>query len=392
MSTSKDSYINLDANASLGLLPDLRQGLISQLDSLGLNPNSVHQAGQSARALVEQARADLKNFVGASRSEQLIFSSGATESNNSVIAAVVKRELRASKDLSKLVIAVGATEHPSILEPALELESFGATVQVVPVCSQGKLDCEYLAKHIDPNLALASFMYANNENGIVNDLGALAEIVRANNSSTIFHSDCVQALGKTEFNFASIDLDIISLSGHKIGALTGVGALIAKEGILEESLLLGGPQEQHRRAGTENVSGIVSFGLAAQHCLKDLSARLSSMRSCLEYMRAALTSGLPAARIVNDFDISLPNTISLMLPGLNSDDLVVALDRAGILASAGAACASGKPEPSHVLLAMGLSEQQAKSVVRFSFSPYANLEEIKSASKTILDLVAGMQR
>jgi cysteine desulfurase len=234
-------------------------------------------------------------------------------------------------------------------------------------------------------------MYANNETGQIFALEEIAAQARALNPEILIHSDAVQAIGKTAFNFSSLGLDMITVSGHKLGALSGVGALVLKNGFEFEPQILGGPQEQYLRAGTENVLGIVSLGEAAKHIRKNLKQRIACLGELKKEALEIIGRDLPQAVVHCRGISSLPNTLSLRIPGILADDLVVAMDLEGVLISSGAACASGKPEPSHVLVAYGLSPAEARETIRLSFTAELSLEDLRLGLKTLVHCVKRMQ-
>jgi cysteine desulfurase len=233
--------------------------------------------------------------------------------------------------------------------------------------SAGEVDGAALAEAVTPDTAMVSLMAANNETGVLTDIEAVMKYVRKVAPHALLHTDAAQLAGKGEVNFERLGVDLLTLSAHKIGGLSGVGAIVVRPGIDLAPLLRGGPQEGKVRAGTENVLGIVAFGVVAELVRTQLAERIASMRRMRDEFERLLLTSLPECAIQGAAALRLPNTSSVYIPGIRGDDLVVALDLQGILISSGAACSSGKPEPSHVLLAMGVGEAQARSTVRVSF-------------------------
>lgn len=352
--------INFDANATYGCLPEVIEGVRELVGSGYLNPSSIHQGGQKAKGLIEEARDSVKRLIGAASKDTVIFTSGASEANNWVFA---ETSLRASRcGISNPEAITTPTEHPSILEAA---PRYGVSLS--------KISPHQITKDlVTPNTQLVTIMLANNETGHVNPVRKIFDELRDVAKNTLFHSDCVQALGKMNFAFSDLSADLISISGHKIGALSGVGALVVREGIVLSPFIAGGPQEKRQRAGTENTLGIVSFGIAAKVVFQSLKERLSQFKifkSAFEREILSLNSrlGYDAISVLNENTDHLTNTFSLRIRGIRADDLVVALDLEGLAVSSGAACSSGKPDPSHVLLGLGYSEEIARETIRVSF-------------------------
>jgi len=378
------SALNFDFNATSGLDARVKAEL-ANLD-LGLNPSSIHTAGQRAKVLIEEAREELRLAVGAAKEDRIIFTSGATESNNAAILSPFWEPL-SRKELNYNVVTC-AVEHAAVIEPCLRLKRLGFEARsVAPI--EGAIDAISILECCDSSTKLVSLMIANNETGIVHDLGQICRKVKELYPKIIFHADCVQALGKMNFSFSELGLDCASFSAHKAGGLTGIGALTVKKGVPFESFMLGGPHEARGRAGTENVPGIVSFGLACKYLRQELQQRIDSMQSIREWIENEIKSGIEDCRINFESNPRLCNTISLTLSGVPADDLLVALDRDGILVSSGAACSSGKPEPSRVLMAYGLDHEAARSTLRISFGPSTQMQH---ALKFVSSLKAAVSR
>ena len=378
-----ESGINLDKNASYGVHPAVQEGL-KGIDLAALcNPSSIHQGGQGARYLIEEARSDIAKLVGAAPGDKVVFTSGATEANNQVILGAALRK--------GAHIVTSAIEHPALLEAAREAERRGAKLTVVPVQRSGVTDIDNLKAAITEATTLVSLMFANNEVGTLQPVTEVGEHLRSIGSMALYHSDAVQALGKSKFNFASSKLDFASISGHKIGALSGIGALIVRGGIEIQPLLFGGPQEKRARAGTENALGIISFGIAAREFNKNASQRVDTLRHNREVIWATLRDSTPGVSPSVDLQNTIPNTLSLKIDGINSADLVVALDLEGVWVSSGAACASGKPGVSFVLSSIGLTEEEARSVIRISVGAEDSIESLKLAANKISKVISRMR-
>lgn len=353
--------INLDANASYGVLPEVIEGIHEALRTL--NPSSIHGGGQRARAMVELARDRLAGLLGLSKSERIIFTSGATEANTSAILAPFLSGQAKGSDSSPCWVT-SAVEHHSVLEPCRRLGRLGYPGVVIPAPT-GFVGPEQIEEAVTTATRLVTVMYGNNETGHRTPLAEVVAAARLKSDCSI-HIDAVQHLGKSTERLFDEPIDSASFSAHKIGGLTGVGALVVRSDSQLEPLLVGGAQELRYRAGTENVAGIVAFGIAADVVRKDLHGRIERMWAARRFIEDAIRHRISDHRFNHPLGEGLPNTLSVTFGGLRADDLIVALDLAGVLVSAGAACASGKPESSHVLKEIGLSDADAQATVRIS--------------------------
>lgn len=374
--------IDCDANATYA--PDERiRGVISScLESLG-NPSSLHRGGQRARAAIEEARASVRRLVGAEEKDAIVFTSGATEANNTVVAAV-------SGATGPIISA--STEHPCILQPLKRLASQGRTVALVSPQSDGLITSESVAAALTPDTALVSIMAANNETGVINPITEIVAKVRAIAPGALIHTDAAQLLGKGKLSMRQMGVDLLTVSAHKIGALSGVGALCIRDGVHLEPLILGGPQESKLRGGTENVLGIAVFGAVADSIASELPARVESMRAVRDAFEERLARAIPDVEFNGAHRDRLPNTSNVYIPGVRADDLIVAMDLERILISSGAACTSGKPEPSHVLLAMGQSEERTRATIRVSFRADLSHDEGVRVVNALTNAVTRMRR
>lgn len=376
------SFINFDANASHGVLPEVEEALLSK-GLRYLNPSSVHQGGQYARALIEEARESVTRLLGLRGKQRVVFLSGATEANNLVITQALNL---CSKPAPNNVVAL-AVEHPSVLIPLERLRTLGYGSVLIP--PDENLSESFLSQ-CSPETGLVAVMLANNESGEIFSVSEVATAVKERYPHILVHCDGVQALGRTSFSFPELGVDTLTISGHKIGALSGVGALVIEEDTLIKPLLLGGPQEKHLRAGTENVLGIVSLGIACEVLYSSLSRRIEAMHSMRKSLLKMLTSAIPDLVVLKSKE-HLPNTLSLRVPGVLADDLVVALDLEGVGISSGSACASGKPEPSHVLLAMGYTVDEAKQSFRISLPSSMSFSEVEEGGAAVIRCIKRMR-
>jgi cysteine desulfurase len=348
--------VYLDWNATTPLRPEAREAMAAAWDLQG-NPSSVHAEGRQARSLVEAARAAISGAIGASP-RNVVFTSGGTEAN----ALALTPGLRRTSGLPVQRLLISAIEHASVLAGGrFAIDAIGT----IGVTGSGLLDLDQLRAALAGGPpALVSVMLANNETGAVQPISEAAEIVHS--AQGLLHVDAIQAFGKISIDINAMGADLVTLSGHKIGAPKGVGAVVLAESVLGlEPLLRGGGQELGRRAGTENVAGIAGFGAAASAAMNSLqkeSVRVESLRNRLE-------SGLrqtPGVIVFSHEAPRLPNTTLFTVPGMKAETAVIGFDLAGIAVSSGSACSSGKVQPSHVLEAMGFGPEIAQGAVRLS--------------------------
>ena len=344
----------LDYNATAPLRPEAREAMVAALATHG-NPSSVHAEGRAARALIESARAKVARLAGA-KPENVIFTSGGSEANALALAAQTGEAWHCY---------ISAVEHPSVLAGG---RFYRESTSRIPVSADGVIDLDVLAAelakhHLGGWRPFVSLMAANNETGAIQPVAAAAEI--AHEAGGLLHTDAVQIAGRLPIDFSALGADMMTLSAHKIGGPKGVGALVLREGVPVEPLIKGGGQERRRRAGTENVAGIVGFGVAAELAAAepDKAAELAALRDELEERALAVE---PDTVVVSGRVARLPNTSCLAVPGTKAETLVIGLDLAGVAVSAGSACSSGKVEASHVLSAMGLSHELAQGAIRVS--------------------------
>lgn len=344
------------------------------------NPSSLHGAGEDAAQAVAAARAALARLVGAGSPARLCFTSGATESN----VTALRSALRSQRERRRVLAS--AVEHPAVLEPLAAARAEGFEVVTIGVDSDGRLDLAQLRAELDERAALVSVMAVNNETGVVHDLAAVA--AEARSAGALLHVDAVQAAGKLAFSCEGLGADFVAFSAHKLHGPKGVGALYVRRGVELEPLLRGGPQEQERRGGTENVPGIVGFGKAATLAREWLESggpqRLASLRDRLENellrtIEGTHVHGRGAPRVCN--------TSNLRFDGISGEALVALASDDGLCVSTGAACSASRHRPSHVLLAMGLSPAEASSSVRLSLSRYTTEAEVERALEVLSNAV-----
>jgi len=367
----------LDYNATAPLRDEVREAVVAALSIPG-NPSSVHAEGRAARRAIEAARTKVAALVGA-RAEDVIFTSGGTEANALALATRPGEAWRCY---------ISAVEHPSVL---LSRGVSQESPTRFPVTRDGVADLDSLAgelaalKDASP---FVSLMAANNETGAVQPVARASQIVH--DAGGVLHTDAVQAAGRIELDMAALGADLLSLSAHKIGGPTGVGALVLKPGVSVEPLLRGGTQERRRRAGTENVAGIVGFGVAAELAMADLANADATAKLRNELEREALAL-VPDAVVLSGEAERLPNTTCFAVPGVKAETIVIGLDLAGVAVSAGSACSSGKVEASHVLSAMGISENLARGAIRVSLGFATTRDDIKNFLKAFGELIGRLR-
>jgi cysteine desulfurase len=373
----------LDHNATTPVDPRVLEAMLPWFSRRHGNASSRHEYGRAARAAIDEARAQVAAGVGAHGTE-VVFTSGGTEANNLFVRG-------AAASLKSGVVAISAIEHPSVREPAQALRRQGWRMRELPVDAEGRVATADFADALAERPAILSVMLANNETGVIQDVGALAESARP--TRAWFHSDAVQALGKIPVDFRTLNargVHALSVSAHKIGGPKGAGALIVDKRLELTAQISGGGQERGLRSGTENVPAIVGFGAACQMVAEQKSAvavRLLELRGELERGLAeqgAIIFGLAAER--------LPNTIFFALPGIEGETLVGKLDRAGFAVASGSACSSADPEPSHVLMAMGVAPELARGAVRISLGRETTEQEARDFLLALAETVFQLRR
>jgi cysteine desulfurase len=361
--------VYLDNNATTAPAPEVVQAMHPYLAEFWGNPSSLHRFGQRARHAIDQARGQIAAMLNCADRE-ILFTSGGTESLNTAIRGIYARRQPRRR------IITTAVEHPAVLEICQALEKEGAQVIHLPVNAHGALDLDHFRFALDEQTALVSIMWANNETGVVFPVAQIAQICRA--AKVPFHCDAVQAIGKVPVDAGECGADAMSLAAHKFHGPKGVGALYIRRGLQIPPLVIGGPQESRRRGGTENVAGIIGMGRAAQLVpdeLRDMP-RIAAMRDRLE---RAVLARIPETSVNGQTGARVSNTTNISFARLQAEAILLLLSEQGICASAGAACASGSLEPSHVIRAMGIPDHLAHGAVRFSLSRHTTDAQIDQA-------------
>jgi cysteine desulfurase len=366
--------IYFDNNATTPLLPQVLAAMQPCfIEGFG-NAGSIHQVGQRARAQVEAAREQVAALVG-SRTAEIVFTSGGTEGDNLALMGLVKA--------GDHVIA-SAIEHHAVLASCQRLQEMGVEVTIVGCDAYGVVQPEAVREALRPNTKLVSVMMANNETGVLQPVAEIASI--AHQANALFHTDAVQAAAKVPISVEEIGCDLLTLAAHKMNGPQGVGALYVRRGTLLQSRQLGGRHERGRRAGTENLAGIVGFGRAAELAIEWFeNGGVKQMAALRDRLEQGICRTVPGASVNGRLAARTPNTTNISFPGVEGEGFVIAMDLLGVAVSTGAACSSGATEPSHVLVAMGLTEQ-ARGSIRFSLGKQNTAEEVD----LVLEMVPGV--
>ena len=361
--------IYLDHNATTPVDPSVVSAVTSALREQFGNASSIHSFGQAAKTVVDDARAAVADLIGAGPQE-IVFTSGGTESDNLAIRGVAE-SLQPAKRRHLIATSI---EHEAVLHTFKALVKRGWTTSLLPVDDSGVVDPEALDAVITDDIALVSVMHANNEIGTIQPLGALAAI--AHRHGALFHTDAVQSMGKLAVDVSDLDVDLLSLSAHKFYGPKGVGALWVRRGSRLVSTMTGGRQERSRRAGTENVPGIVGLGVASRLAIEKTDTETERVAALRDHLEAGILRRVPGTLVNGDPTRRIANTTNISFDRVEAESLLIALDLDGIAVSTGSACSSGTLEPSHVLRAMGFSPHRAQSSIRFSLGAGNTLEEI----------------
>ncbi|MGC4046125.1 MAG: cysteine desulfurase family protein [Armatimonas sp.] len=375
--------IYLDHAATTPVAPEVRDAMLPYLGERFGNPSSIHQLGQEARRALDGARDTVAEALGAESSE-MYFTSGGTEAGNLAILGTL---LATRETTGRTGIITNHAEHHCVLDAAHYAQALGFSVKVLPVDAQGRVLPEAVAEAIDDNTALVSIMHANNELGTIQPIAELAALAHAHEA--LFHTDAVQTLGAMPLSVTALGADLLSISGHKIYGPKGTGALYVRKGVKLYPLFHGGSQERQKRPGTENVAGIIGFGEAVRQLpnwREEAAAHMTTLRQLFwdrlqEAIPGVALNGVPFG------PERLPANLNVQFPKKDAETILLALDFHGIAASAGSACASGSLEPSHVLVAIGLSLTDARASVRFSLGRKSTEAEVHKAVDTLAQIV-----
>jgi cysteine desulfurase len=372
-------HFYFDHNATSPVAPEVLRDVADSMAANYGNASSIHYFGQAAKQRLESARRTVAARLGC-RDREIVFTSGGTEADNLAVFGVARRAVRTPRH-----VITSSIEHPAVLNACAQLEREGVEVTWLPVVSDGMVQPDDVRRALRPETALISIMHANNETGVIQPVEEIAAIARAANVP--FHCDGVQFGGRLPVNVRELGVDLYSIGGHKFGAPKGVGALYVRKGIDLVALFYGGHHERDRRAGTENVTG--AGALAKAMSLDSDWAAFAELRDRLE---RSILNQVPGTRVNGRTDRRMPNTSNIRFQGVEGEAMVIALDLRGYAVSSGSACSSGAVEPSHVLLAMGLKPEDARSSVRFSLGPGNTVEQVDGLIEAVVASAAHLRR
>ncbi|MFZ2653901.1 MAG: cysteine desulfurase NifS [Victivallales bacterium] len=370
--------IYVDNNATTQTDPEVFEAIKPFFCDLYGNPSSIHTFGGQVAGHIKKARESLASLLGCDPTE-IIYTSCGTESDNSAIMSA----LFLTPERRKIVIS--KVEHPAVKNLGSELVRRGYRVEEIPVDGKGRLDMDKLKQEVDSETAVVSVMWANNETGNIYPVREIAQI--AHQHGALFHTDAVQAAGKIPMNLSKEGIDMLSLSGHKLHAPKGVGALYVKRGVRFRPYIIGGHQERSRRGGTENVTGIVALGKAAELAGKNMKLENTKVKELRDRLEKELVSAVPKTRVNGDPQNRLPNTTNISFEFIEGEAILLLMNQLCICASSGSACTTGSLEPSHVLRAMGVPYTAAHGSIRFSLSRFNNDGEIDFIIKNLPPII-----
>lgn len=377
--------IYLDNNATTQVDPAVFEAMKPYFVEKFGNPSSMYPMAIEAHRAMEQARQQVADLIGAAHADEIVFTSCATESDNTAIFAAVRGYPQ------KKHIITSAVEHPAIMHPLRYLEGQGYKIDYIGVDKQGRFDMQQYKKALSSDVALVSVMWANNETGTIFPIAEIAALAKEHGA--LFHTDAVQVIGKMPLDVKKLPIDMLSLSGHKFNAPKGVGALYVKRGTRFTEFMMGGHQEKGRRGGTENIPYIVALGKAAELAKARAEGNsLQKMAALRDYLQEGLLKSIPDSKLNGDPEHRVPNTVNISFGYVEGEAILMHLNEYGICASSGSACTSGSLEPSHVLRAMGVDFQFAHGSVRFSLSEENTKEEIDKVLEVLPGIIENLRK
>jgi len=375
--------IYLDYAATTPTRPEVVKAMLPYFSEIFGNPSSIYSLGQEARGAIEEARVKVANLIGA-RDEEIVFTSGGTEADNFALKGVAfANEARGNHIITTPI------EHPAVMETSKFLERRGFNITYLPVDGYGLVDPDDVKKAIIPETVLISVMHANNEIGTVEPIAEIGKI--AKEAGVYFHTDAVQAAGHIPLNVAELGVDLLSISAHKLYGPKGVGALYIRKGTKLVSFMHGGEQERRRRASTQNVAGIVGFGVAVALTPPEISREAERLISLRDHLIKGIFDGIDHVRLNGHPTKRLPNNVNVSVDFVEGESMLLNLDLEGICASTGSACSSSVLEPSHVLLALGLSPEQAHGSLRLTLGKWTTKEEVERVVEVLPRVVAKLR-
>jgi cysteine desulfurase len=365
-----------DHNATTPVCPEALKAMLPVMTEVYGNASSIHYFGQAARQKLDEARRRIGAMLGAKSGDEIVFTSGGTESNNLALFGV-------ARDGHAITTTI---EHPAVLRVCAQL----ASVTQVPVDGRGIVDPDAIRKALRPDTKIISVMHANNELGVIQPIAEISAM--AKEAGVLMHSDGVQAAGKVPVNVRELGVDLYSISGHKFYAPKGIGALYVRKGIELAAMMFGGQHERGRRAGTENVVGAVGMGTAARLIVEGNDAELASEERDRDHIERAILDRVQDSHVNGAGALRTPNTTNIRFDGIDAEPLLIALDLKGFAISSGSACSSGASEPSHVLRAIGLTKEQAKSSIRISLGRSNTAEQGDALIEAVVECVAHLRK
>lgn len=377
--------IYLDHAATTPVRPEVLQAMEPFYGPRFGNPSSVHRWGRDARAALDEARERLARCLGA-ESDEVCFTSGGTEGDNLAILG----GWRATRERGRRAVVASAIEHKAILAAVHQAAHEGAEERIIPVTPDGVIDRQALDAALRDDVAVCSVMWVNNEIGVVQPVAEIA--AQASACGAIAHCDGVQAFGKFAVNVRELPVDVLTISGHKIGAPKGIGAVFIRRGTVLEPLLHGGSQQRGQRPGTENVAYAVALSRAAELAVAEREAEMARLAALRDRLQALLLERIPDAVVHGRNAPRAPHILNISVPGTDSESLLMALDLAGVACSAGSACQSGSVEPSHVIHALGVPHDVAIAAVRMSLGPLTTEESVERVAQLFPALIAKARR
>ena len=379
----KMKTVYFDNNATTAIAPEVRDVMLPFFGELYGNPSSMHAFGGRVAKFLDRAREEAAQFINA-EPDEIIFTSCATESDNAAIRGAAEFSGGRPK------IITSAVEHPAVLQPCRRLKALGHEEVELGVDENGRLDLERLREELKGTKgAIVSLMWANNETGTIFPISEAAGICRE--AGAVFHTDAVQAAGKTKIDVKAAPIDMLSLSGHKFHAPKGVGILYVRRGVKLKPFMLGGHQENHRRAGTENVPGVIAIAKACELARLGMDAEIAQLTAMRDRLEAGLVAKCPDVRVNGDRENRLANTLNISFEYIEGEAIAYHLSDLGICVSTGSACASGSLEPSHVIRAMGVPFTAVHGSVRFSLSRYNTMEEVDYVLEKVPPVIAQLR-
>ncbi len=376
--------VYLDNNATTRVSEEVVSAMLPFFTAQFGNASSMHTFGSEVGGAVKNARGQLQKLIGAAHDHEIVYTSCGTESDNMAILSALETQVGRNEVVTSVV------EHPAVLALCDYLEKTrGIKIHRIPVDAKGRLDVDAYRKALGPKTAIASIMWANNETGTIFPIARLAEL--AHEAGALFHTDAVQAVGKITINVADSEIDMLSLSGHKLHAPKGIGALYVRRGVRLRPMLRGGHQERGRRAGTENAPSIIGLGKAAELALEYMNDEQTRVRALRDRLEDGILQRVANCFVTGDVEHRLPNTANIAFEYIEGEGILLMLNKAGIAASSGSACTSGSLEPSHVLRAMKVPYTAAHGAIRFSFSRENTEEDVDRVIEAVPSIIAKLR-